>query len=62
MSKDILQGVRELEGIHIAETELHMSIDDELGKTKNFSTEMERISETRLLPLLRRQSLNRLQV
>ena len=39
-----------------------MRVDDELSEPKNFSAEMESVSETRLLSLLRRQGLDRLQV
>ena len=60
--KDVLDSIGELEGIDVAQTELDMSIDDELGETEDFTTKMERVSETRLLTLLCRQSLDRLQV
>ena len=36
--EDVLNGVGELEGVNIAETELNVSVDDELGETKNFTT------------------------
>ena len=38
MRKDILQRVGELEGVDVAQTVLHVSVDDELGETKNFTT------------------------
>lgn len=53
--KYILKGIRELEGVNIAKTVLDMGIDDQLRQTKNFSTQVESIPETRLLPLLRGQ-------
>lgn len=56
MSEDILQCIRELESINIAETELNMGIDHELGEAKNFTTQVESISETRLFTLLSSQS------
>ena len=38
MREDILQRVGELEGVDVAQTVLHVSVDDELGETKNFTT------------------------
>lgn len=52
MGEDVLDGVRELEGIDISETVLNMSIDNELSQTKDFSTQVEGVSETRFLSLL----------
>jgi hypothetical protein len=49
--KDILKGTRELEGVNIAKTVLHMGIDNKLRQVQNFSTQVESIPETRLLPL-----------
>lgn len=37
MGEDVLQGVRQLEGIYVAETELNMCIDDKLCETKDFT-------------------------
>jgi hypothetical protein len=59
MGEDVLNGIGELEGIDISETVLNVSVNDELGQTKNFSAQMEGVSETRLLSLLRRQSPGR---
>lgn len=56
MCENVLQGIGQLERIYITETELDMRIDDEFGQTKNLSTQMECISEARLLTLLRCQS------
>ncbi|SRR6266436_376514 len=53
--KNILKGVRELEGVNIAEPVLDMRINDKLRQAENFSTQVESIPETRLLPLLRGQ-------
>jgi hypothetical protein len=53
--KNILDGIRELEGINIAKTILDMGINDKLRQAKNFSTQVESIPETRLLPLFRGQ-------
>jgi hypothetical protein len=49
--KNILNSIRELEGINVAKTVLDMGINDKLRQAKNFSTEVESIPETRLLPL-----------
>mmetsp|Transcript_67280 Transcript_67280/g.140138 ORF Transcript_67280/g.140138 Transcript_67280/m.140138 type:complete len:884 (+) Transcript_67280:4960-7611(+) len=58
----VLQPVRKLEGVHVAKAELHVGVDDDLGQTQNLSAQVERIPEARLLALLRRESLDRLQV
>lgn len=60
--KDVLQGVGQLECVNTTKTELDVCIDDEFGKPEKFTTQMESISETRLLTLLRGESLYRLQV
>lgn len=52
MRKNVLQRISKLEGIDIPQSELDMRIDDEFRKTQDFTTEMERISESRLFPLL----------
>ena len=52
MRKDVLQRICELESIDISKTKLHMSIDDELGESKNLATQVKGVSETRLLTLL----------
>jgi len=52
MRKNILQRICELESIDVSETELHMSVDDELGEPKNLATQLKCISETRLLTFL----------
>ena len=55
MGEDVLNRICELEGIDSSKSELHMGIDDELGETEDFTAQMEGISETRLLTLLRGQ-------
>ena len=60
MGEDILKSVCQLECIDVAKPELNMSIHDELGQAENLATQMEGISETRFLALLRRQCSNRL--
>jgi hypothetical protein len=51
--KYILKGIGELKGVNIAKTILDMGVDDKLCQAKNFSTQMESIPKTRLLPLFR---------
>jgi hypothetical protein len=55
MRKDILQSIRKLESIDVAETELNMRIHDEFRKAEDLATQVEGVSETRLLALLRCQ-------
>ena len=52
MRKDVLQRIRELESVDISKTKLHVSIDDELGEPENLATQVECVSETRLLTFL----------
>lgn len=52
MSKNVLQSIGQLERIDIAEPKLYVGVNDKFSKTKNFTTQMECISETRLLTLL----------
>jgi hypothetical protein len=47
--KDVLKGIRELEGVNIAKPVLDMGIDDELRQAQNFSTQVKSVSETGLL-------------
>ena len=56
VSEYVLQCVSELERIDVAKAELYMCIDDKLGKAKDFTAQMERIAEARLLALLCSQS------
>lgn len=58
----ILDGISELEGIHVAKPELNVRVNHELCESNDFTTKMEGIPEARLLSLLGRESLNRLQV
>ena len=55
MSEDTLNGIGELEGIDIAETVLNVGVNDKLGRTKDFSTQVEGVSETGFLSFLCRQ-------
>ena len=62
MTEDVLQCIGQLERVDVAKTELHVRIDDQLRETEDFSAQVESISESRLLTLLRCQRLDRLQV
>lgn len=62
MSEHVLQSIGELERIDIAQSELNVRVDDELRETEDFSTQVERVSESRLLPLLSGKRLDRLQI
>ena len=55
MSEDVLDGIGKLEGIDIAETVLDVGIHNKLGQTKNFSTQVEGISEAGFLSFLSRK-------
>jgi len=52
MCKDILQRICEPESIDIPKTELHMSVNDELGEPKNLATQVKCVFETRILTFL----------
>ena len=52
MSKDVLDGIGELEGINISETVLNVGIDDEFSQTKDFTTQVEGVAKTRFLSFL----------
>lgn len=49
MSEDVLDGIGELEGIDVSETVLNVGVNDELSQTKDFSTQVEGVSEARFL-------------
>lgn len=62
VGKNVLQTVSQLECIDVTETILDVRIDDQLGQAKNLTTQVEGVTETRLLSFLGRQGLYRLQV
>ena len=62
MREDVLKRIGELEGVDVAQTELHVCVDHELRQAKNLATQVEGVSEARLLTLLRGQRLDGLQV
>jgi hypothetical protein len=45
VSEYILDGISELEGVHVAKPELDVRIDHKLGEPNDLTTEMEGISE-----------------
>ena len=55
MGKDVLNGISELECVDISKAVLDVSINDKLGQTKNFSAQVEGISEARFLSFFCRQ-------
>ena len=56
MCENVLQGVSQLEGIDITETQLDVCVNDELGEANNFTAEVEGVSESRFLSLFSGQS------
>lgn len=55
MSEDVLKGIGKLERIDVSEAKLNVRVHDQFGKTQNFTTKMECVSESRFLSLLRGQ-------
>ena len=55
MSEDVLNSIGELEGIDIAETILDVGVNNEFSQTKDFSTQVEGVSEAGFLSFLSRQ-------
>jgi hypothetical protein len=41
MGKDVLKTIRQLKGVHIVETVLHVRVHDELRQAQNFTTQVE---------------------
>jgi hypothetical protein len=62
MSKDVLEAICKLEGIDVAQSELDVGIDNELGEAEDLATQMEGVTETRLLALLGGESLDGFEV
>lgn len=62
VGEHVLKTVGELERVDVAQTELDVGVDDELGETQDLSDQVEGVSESRLFSLLGRQRLDRLQV
>ena len=62
MTEDVVKTISELEGVEVSKSILHVRVSHDLHHSEDFSAEMESVSETRLLSLLRRQRFHRLQV
>mmetsp|Transcript_3491 Transcript_3491/g.11579 ORF Transcript_3491/g.11579 Transcript_3491/m.11579 type:complete len:907 (-) Transcript_3491:778-3498(-) len=60
--KDVLQPVRQLVRVHVAEPVLHVRVDDKLGEAEDLAAEVEGVAEARLLALLGGESLDGLEV
>lgn len=58
----VLKTISKLESVDVTESELNVGVNNELGETKNFSAKVESVTESRLLSLLGRKSLNGLEV
>mmetsp|Transcript_38034 Transcript_38034/g.88955 ORF Transcript_38034/g.88955 Transcript_38034/m.88955 type:complete len:246 (-) Transcript_38034:1571-2308(-) len=59
---DVLQAIRQLVSIDVAQAELHVTVHDQLGQAHDLSAQVERIAEPGLLTLLCGQGLHWLQV
>src|SRR5690606_12427152 len=62
VGKNVLKTIGQLKSVNIVETVLNMTVHNQLGETKNFSTQMESIAETRLFTLFCGQSFDGFQV
>mmetsp|Transcript_139393 Transcript_139393/g.242388 ORF Transcript_139393/g.242388 Transcript_139393/m.242388 type:complete len:464 (+) Transcript_139393:5762-7153(+) len=60
--EDVLQTIRQLEGIHVAQPVLHVGVHHQLGHPQDLAAQVEGVAEARLLALLRGQGLDGLQV
>jgi hypothetical protein len=60
--EDVLQPVRELEGVDVAQPVLHVRVHHELGQPQDLAAEVEGVAEARLLALLGGQRLHGLEV
>ena len=62
VGENVLQSIRQLEGIDVVQTVLDVRVNDELRQTQDFSTQVESVTETRLFTLFCRQSFHGFQV
>jgi hypothetical protein len=62
MRKYVLKTVSQLECLDVTESVLDMRVNDQLSQSQYFSTQMERVTETRLLALLCGECFNWLQI
>ncbi len=60
--KDVVQPIRQLVGIHVAEAKLHVRINDQLDKAQDLPAEVKGIPKAALLALLCGERLDRLEV
>jgi len=58
----VLQTVSQLVRVHVAQPVLHVRVDQQLRQAQHLAAQVERVAEPRLLPLLGRQRLDRLEV
>ena len=58
----VLQPVRQLVRVDVAQAELYVAVHDDLRQPQNLARQVERVAEAALLALLGRQRLHRLQV
>ena len=56
VGKGVLQTISQLECIHVTKAILDVGVNYQFGESKNFTTQVEGIAETRLLPLLQRDN------
>ena len=62
VSESELKTIGELESVDVSESILNVRVDDEFRESKDFSTQVESVSESRLLSFFRRESLDGFQV
>mmetsp|Transcript_889 Transcript_889/g.2132 ORF Transcript_889/g.2132 Transcript_889/m.2132 type:complete len:706 (-) Transcript_889:1206-3323(-) len=62
VGKNVLQTVGKLEGVDVPQTELHVTVHNQLGQTHDLTAQVERVPEPGLLALFGRERLHRLQV
>ncbi len=53
MRENVLKRISEVEGVHVAKTEVDMCVDDELCETQNFTAKMESVSVSGFLSFFR---------
>jgi hypothetical protein len=48
MGEDVLKSIGELERVDVPQPELDVRVDDQLGESKDFTTQVEGVPESRL--------------
>ena len=56
VGKGVLQTISQLECIHVTKAILDVGVNYHFGESKNFTTQVKGVAETRLLPLLQRHN------